>query len=168
MTVMIAEFFGLPHSVVRNGKWRRLGGFAAKLYGFLWYESERLRTRELTLTTRQLIAQGTGGSRNTIAGSVRELVAAGLITAEYFGPKGYVFVLCDPETGKPWRSSHTDTIAYVPKKKAKPKIIPPKLGNSSVAGVAFPYGWNTVEVQEQVCEAPPTSSGISWEKIGIG
>ena len=43
MTVMIAEFFGLPHFVVRGGKLKKLNGTSVSILTFLWHASERFR-----------------------------------------------------------------------------------------------------------------------------
>ena len=81
MTVMIAEFFGLPHSLVRTGKLKRLNGTAVSLLVALWHESERTCTRELTRTDKQLKGL-VKGHRNSLTAARRELKSAGLVIAD--------------------------------------------------------------------------------------
>ena len=174
MTVMIAEFFGLPHSLVRGGKLKKLNGTAVRLLILLWHESERLCTRELTLTDRHL-TRFVKAHRNSLAAARTELKDAGLVVAEPFGPKGFLYQLCNPETGKPWPGPANVKIPYVKKPSSvttesasqlcqRPKTIL----NSELAGVNFPFGANAPETQasEQVSKASTPSPGLPWDQIG--
>jgi len=169
---MIAEFFGLPHSLVRTGKLKQLNGTAVSLLVALWHESERVCTRELTRTDKQLMVL-VKAHRNSIAAARRELRNAGLVIAEPFGSSGFLYVLCDPETSKPWPGSPEVGIKYVRKGRTsrgdpgaqalrKPKTIP----KSELAGVSFPFGANSPQTQssEQVFDA--STRGLHWDKIG--
>ena len=102
MTVMCKPFFAIPQAAMRLGKLRELGPVAFKLYIALWHDSERYSTRELRRTVAQLQAL-VGGSRNSHAKARAELVRVGLVVAEAYGAEGFVFHLCNPETGKPWQ-----------------------------------------------------------------
>ncbi len=173
MTVMIAEFFGLPHSLVRTGKLKQLSGTAVSLLVALWHESERACTREMTRTDRQLTAL-VKAHRNSIAAARRELKNAGLVTAEPFGSSGFLYSLCDPETGKPWAGPPEVGIKYVKKgctlrepdpgsqALRKPKTIP----KSELAGVSFPFGANVPQTQSSEQDFDASTRGLPWDKIG--
>ena len=174
MTVMISRFFGLPQSLVRNGQFRRLTGAATKLYVVLWHESERTCERELTRTARQLI-ELMGGHRNSIAAGQKELVDAGLLTAEPFGEKGFVYELCDPDTGKPWPGPPSVAIPYVKKDsvaggvpEADRRRKPRKARNRELAGTSFPFGVNVPQRQasEDGERVSKPSSTLGWDDIG--
>lgn len=143
MTVMIERYFGIPQSAVRLGKVRSLSGAATKLYLVLWHESERYQTRELTRTTRQL-RDLMGGARNTHAKAREELIEAGLLEAEPYGTEGFVFHLCNPDTGRPWAIDPKVAVPYRKKNDALSEMAPispaksgkpPKIAN---AGTNFP------------------------------
>lgn len=175
MTVMIPEFFGLPHSLVRTGKLRELNGTAVSLLVAMWHESERTCTRELTRTDSQL-ARLIKGHRNSIAAARKELLDAGLVTAEPFGAKGFVYQLCDPNTGKPWPGPPDKQVKYVKKVSAPRSELGgaqsrpnrKKITNSDLAGVNFPYGHNAPDAHDS--EPPPEASTSSseprWDEIG--
>jgi hypothetical protein len=178
MTVMIYGFFGVPQVSIRGGKIKALSGVAAKVYFALWHESERYCTRELTRTVAQL-RELVGGSPNSHAKARAELIRAGLVQAEPYGTDGFVFVLCDPETGQPW-PLHPKERAPYQRKGAPPAAVPldatshvqprkpPKIDS---AGTSFPFGANTQEqssiIQKSVEPEPlPTAPSISWSEIG--
>jgi hypothetical protein len=114
MTVMIDKFFGVPREIVRDGKLKNLGGVASKLLMVLWCKSEQYCTRTLRFTTAEL-EELTGCSRNALIKARAALVSAGLVQAEPYGVKGFVFHLCDPNTGKPWPGNPKQRILYVKK-----------------------------------------------------
>jgi hypothetical protein len=111
MTTMCDRFFGIPQSAVRLGKLKTLCPVAVNLYIALWHESERYSTRELIRSTKELI-ELVGGSRNSHAKARTELIDAGLVVVEPFGTAGFVFHLCDPETGKPWSLPPNKKVLY--------------------------------------------------------
>jgi hypothetical protein len=115
MTVMIPSFFGMPHSLVRQGKLKELTGMAIKLYAVLWHDSERYRTRRVKRTVTQL-RKLTGGSRNALTAARRQLAEVGLVAVQSCGGDGFIFDLCDPETGRPWPGDPSTRIPYERKK----------------------------------------------------
>ncbi len=173
MTVMVPLFFGIPQSVVRNGRIKRLSGTAVKLYIALWHESEYTCTRELTRTAKQLV-ELVGGHRNSIAAAQKELVKAGLVIAEPFGAMGFVYQLCNPETDKPWPGPPDVKIPYV-KKNSEPTDVPEavrlgkrrKANNSALAGTNFPFGANVSRQGFEGCSKAPRLTGAPrWDEIG--
>jgi hypothetical protein len=180
MSVMFPRFFGVPQGAIRLGKMRELSGFATRLYVALCHESERYSTRELTRTVAQLQAL-VDGSRNSHAKARSELIRAGLVQAEPFGTEGFIFHLCDPETGAPWPLHPQERALYQPKNgsaavmvqdgasHAKPRK-PPKI---DCAGVSFQFGANASEqdgpVQPVTSEAPAeVVHQLRWDELGDG
>lgn len=170
MTTMIAEFFGVPKEAVRHGKLKTLSGVAFKLYVVLWHESERNLTREFTRTTRYLMDL-VGGSRNSHAKARAELVRAGLAQVEPFGLDGFVFHLCDPNTGKPWPFHPKERIPY--RRKGTPSATPVQPGNqprksskSEIAGTSFDFGWNTAKNNPIGQPRIELSVDLNWNDIG--
>jgi hypothetical protein len=166
---MCERFFGIPQSAVRLGKVKELSPIAVKLYIALWHESERYSTRELTRTTAQVQAL-VGGSPNSHTKARDELAQAGLVVAEPYGAAGFVFVLCDPETGKPWPFPPKEKLQYQKKgtsSAAAPQSTvkserPPKIGN---AGTSFPFGWNVSNSPTAVPSVQRTTAALNWEGI---
>lgn len=114
MTVMIDKFFGIPREILRHGKLKDLSGVASKLLMALWCKSEQYCTRTVRCTTAEL-EELTGCSRNALIKARADLVGAGLVQAEPYGVKGFVFHLCDPNTSKPWPGDPKQRILYVKK-----------------------------------------------------
>lgn len=149
MTVMFSEFFGIPRDSLRDGKMKSLSGIATKVYVALCHESERYSTREVTRTVAQL-QQLVGGSPNSHAKARDELIQAGLVNSEPYGTEGFVFVLCDPETGNPWPLHPKERAAY--QKKGAPhasaslvavsQVKPEKSPRIDMSGTSFPFGAN--------------------------
>jgi hypothetical protein len=173
MTVMVDRFFGVPQSAIRLGKMKNLSGVAIKLYVALWYESERCSTRELTRTTKVLIDL-VGGSRNSHNKARAELIQGGLVLAEPYGTDGFVFVLCNPETGKPWPVHSTERVIYQPKGRppvtanqdaAKPvtRKKPPKIED---AGTNFLFGHNAPDFVATTPTCQETIQPPSWDECG--
>ena len=169
MTVMCERFFGVPQPAVRLGKVKELSPIAVKLYLALWHESERYSTRELTRTTAQVQAL-VGGSPNSHTKARTELAQAGLVVSEPYGTEGFVFVLCNPETGKPWpfppkeklqyqkKGTSSATVAQSPVKSERP----PKIEN---AGTSFPFGWNDSNGPTAAPSDKRVSAALNWEGI---
>jgi hypothetical protein len=175
MTVMFSKFFGVPQASLRGGKMKGLSGIAAKVYVALCHESERYSTRELTRTVAQL-QELVAGSPNSHAKARAELIR---VQAEPYGTEGFVFVLCDPETGQPW-PLHPKERAIYQRKGAAPAAVPlcatshiqsrkpPKIDS---AGTSFPFGANGPEQPSPLSkpielDPPPAASSLSWSEIG--
>jgi hypothetical protein len=150
---MFPKFFGIPQVSLRNGKIKGLGRTAAKVYMALCHESEYHSTRELARTVAQLQAL-VGGSPNSHAKARAELIRAGLVQAEPFGTEGFVFVLCDPETGAPWPLHPKERVLYKPKgatSAASPldtatHVKPGKPPRIDSTGTSFSFGANAPEL----------------------
>jgi hypothetical protein len=181
MSVMFPRFFGVPQGAIRLGKMRELSGFATRLYVALCHEFERYSTREVTRTVAQL-QELVGGTRNSHAKARSELIEASLMQAEPYGAKGFVFHLCDPETGAPWPLPPQEKALYQPKNGSAPVIMaqdgashakprkPPKIDG---AGASFLFGANAPEQDEPVQpvtkEAPAeVVHRLTWNEIGSG
>lgn len=171
MSVMFKLFFGIPQSAMRLGKIKDISGIATKVYNALCHESERHQTRELTRTVAELRAL-VGGSSNSHAKARTELIEAGLIQAEPYGPAGFVFVLCDPETGKPFPGHPTQRAIY--QRKGGPPVAanqdatqsgktkkPPKIEG---AGTSFPFGCNDPEFVATRRSTMKTVQPVSWDE----
>jgi hypothetical protein len=159
MTVMCVLYFGIPQGVVRDGKLKELSCVATKLLMALWYQSQRNSTRELVLKTSDLEAM-VGGSRNSYAKARRELIAIGLVKAEPLGQEGFVYHLCNPDTGEPWPLDPRERPLYqkagrpsLPTASASNDIRPRRRTKSDLAGVNFPFGDNDFD---EVVQAPRT------------
>ena len=171
MTVMFPRFFGIPQSAIRSGKVKELSGSALKLYVALCHDSERHCTRELTRDTTQL-QELVGGCRNSHAKARAELVKAGLVRAELYGTEGYVFHLCDPETGKPLPIPPKQKMTYRPQNSplaptadvpADPaKLLPPKI---DFAGTEFPFGANAPAAKSSTRDSVVTPKKVDLGKI---
>jgi hypothetical protein len=164
MTVMFERFFGVPQSVIRLGKLKELSGTAVKVYIALMHESERYRTRELTLTVAQL-KELVGGSSNSHATARAQLVKAGLVQAESYGAEGFIFNLCNPDTGLPFPLHPREEIRYQKKKVPLPVVAqeapyhaklrkPPKFDR---AGTSFDFGANVRDTAGSGQQASPTA-----------
>jgi hypothetical protein len=119
VTVMFPCFFGIPHGAIRQEKIKNLSGFAVKLYVALCHESERYRTRDLTRTVAGLIKL-VGGAPNSHIKARRELKEVGLIEYEERGSDGFLFRLCNPETGRPWPVAAKEKVPYIKRSVAEP------------------------------------------------
>jgi hypothetical protein len=170
VTVMCKPFFAIPQAAMRLGKLRELGPVAFKLYIALWHDSERYSTRELRRTVAQLQAL-VGGSRNSHAKARAELVRVGLVVAEAYGAEGFVFHLCNPETGKPWLLDPREPAPYVrkgtspaenPQAPARFKK-PAKIENS---GINFPFGRNDPNCPATAPGPEQTSPLLTWDEVG--
>ena len=175
---MFPRFSGVPQSVIRLGILKELSGSAVKVYIALLYESERCCNRELIRTVAEL-QKLAGGSRNAHAKARAQLVRTNLVRAEYYGVEGFIFLLCDPETGQPWPGHPQEQIKYGrkdapvtdPATAIEVKMRkPPKIAN---AGVEFPFGANAVEhpgrgrkAIEPISQASRPS--LRWEEVGNG
>jgi hypothetical protein len=168
---MIDRYFGTPQSFIRLGMLIPLSGAATKLYMVLWHDSERYQTREITRTTAEL-RDLMGGSRNSHAKARAELVRVGLIQAEPYGTEGFVFHLCNPETGKPWPEDPKMPVRYRRKHATSADIAavpivksgkPPKIAS---AGISFAFGHNSGD------KCVPTGTTIAnacipkWNDLG--
>ncbi|HEY5330420.1 MAG TPA: hypothetical protein VIJ79_11080 [Acidobacteriaceae bacterium] len=178
MTTMFEPFFGFPQSAVRLGKLKSISGFASKLYIGLCHEFERYSTRERIFTVSQLQAL-VGGSRNSHAKARIQLITAGLVQAEPYGTEGFIFQLCDPETGAPWPLPPRERVVLP--RKGKPVAVatqdvsksaafrkPPKIDS---AGTSFAYGFNVSAPVERPFAAPQsnhreTVTPLRWDEIG--
>jgi hypothetical protein len=178
MSVMFPKYFGVPWSSLRDGKMKGLSGMATKVYVALYHESEHYCTRELKRTVAQL-QELVGGSPNSHAKARAELIRAGLVQAEPFGSEGFVFALCDPETGQPWPGDPKERVIYQ-RKGAPPSVVPldatshvkpkkpPKINS---AGTSFPFGANAPEqpnpLRKPIEPDPPSATpSLSWDEIG--
>jgi hypothetical protein len=171
MTVMCDRFFGVPQSAMRLGKIKALSPSALKLYIALWHESERYSIRELARTVKQL-AELVGGSRNSHAKARTELTNVGLVIADPYGTDGFLFQLCDPETGKPWPLNPTERPTYQRKDTtvSAEERSPSKartVSKSENAGTKFPFGWNSADQVPSVAASPATLNPLRWDDIGI-
>jgi len=177
MTVMFPKFIGIPRDSFRDGKMKGLSGIATKVYVALCHESERYSTREVTRTVAQLQAP-VGGSPNSHAKARTELIRAGLIQAEPFGTEGFVFALCDPETGKPWPLHPREKAAYqqtgapqaATSSVAASQVKPGKPPRIDSTGTSFPFGANAPELSGPFGKANEPNPGqavqsLQWEEI---
>lgn len=161
MTVMFATFFGIPQEVIRLGKLKELSGVAVKLYAALCYQSERWCTRELKLTTAQL-RDLVGGAPNSHAKARDELRKAGLVEFRQQGADGFVFHLCNPETGKPWPIDPKERVPYRRKSASQ---------STSSAESSVPIDWETPSrvpitlLQGSHAKNVPISTASNSEKI---
>jgi hypothetical protein len=170
MTVMCELFFGIPQSAIRLGKIKRLSPVATKLYLALWYESERCSTRELTRTVAQL-QELVGGSRNSYTKAIRELARAGLLSAESYGTEGFVFLLFDPETCKPWPLDPKVKPAYRRKGSTPPEsslTLPRPTGPSRISntGTDFDFGHNQRHSTTTDSNLEQSRHSLTWDEIG--
>lgn len=161
MSVMFDRFFAIPQAAIRNGKAKLVGGLAWKVYTALCDRVEYSSSREVVLTVTQL-KQLIGGSSNGHANARTELVAAGLVQFEPCGAQGFIFHICNPETGEPWPLHPKEKIPYVPKgsvqsvdAKAKNTARQPrKKSKIDDAGTSFNYGYNVTKAHPPVSEWP--------------
>lgn len=172
MTVMIAEFFGLPHGVVRLGHIGKLSPVALDLLVGLWYESEHKCTRELTFTVAELQAL-VGGSRTSHTKARTELITAGLVIAAPCGPDGFMFSLCNPETRLPWPLPPKVRVRYVRKGrnaegvKASPTYPSADRAASSKNGDAtkHSHGFNNSQHSTTIPSHQPVNPLPKWDEF---
>ncbi len=145
MTVMIDRFFGLHQDVVRSGFWKRMLPGEMGLYVFLMHQSERLRTRQLTVRDAD-IHQNVGVAPRTLCNARKKLQERGLISYRRGHGGQYTYVICDPKTGKPYPGH------------CKERIIMP-------TGMEAPKF--SQDVQPPIAPAASTSTGDSLEKHGV-
>jgi hypothetical protein len=178
MTTMFEPFFGLPQSAVRLGKLKSITGFASKLYVVLCHEFERCSTRERVFTVSQLQAI-VGGSRNSHAKARIQLIKAGLVQAEPYGIEGFIFQLCNPETGTRWplpprervvlpRKGKLVAVATQDVSKSAAPRKPPKIDS---AGTSFDFGFNVSAPVEPPHAASQSNhrdpvTPLRWDEIG--
>ena len=172
MTTMCNNFFGIPQGLMRHGIVKTLSPIALKVIVALWHESERNSTRELKRTVAELQAL-VGGSRTSHAKARRELIRAGLVTAEPCGPEGFMFRLCDPETRKPWPLPPRTKIPYVRTSKTfsatAPVPIPPvdfRESRSQVEAEAdFNFGFNNSQPSATIASQQPRNPFPTWDEF---
>jgi hypothetical protein len=170
MTTMIDRFFGVPQSVIRLGKLKSLSGIAVKLYVALYHESERYQTRELTRTTKKL-TELVGGCRNSHNKARAELIKAGLALVEQTGTDGFIFHLCNPETGKPWSRYPKEKVPYLrkcalPAVHTQESLESKKVSKIDNAGTSFPFGCNEGKCPPAEPLNQEAISPMRWDEIG--
>lgn len=170
MTVMCGLFFAIPQSAVRLGIVKRLSPCALKLYIALWHESERCSTREFKRTIAELIDL-VGGARNSHSKAREELKRAGLVVSEPIGQEGYVFRLCDPQTGKPWPLNPREPVPYNQRKAvstASPQNPPKSRETQRIEdiGTDFEFGFNASQNASETPSEEATISPLRWDEIG--
>ena len=125
MTVMIDRFFGVHPEVIRAGLLSRLREGEIRLYLALMERSEYLCTRELTLTDEQFRDLVKVAPR-TSCNARKKLQEVGLIQYRRGGGNKYVYVICDPTTGKPYPGDPKVKIPYQKVNETHPSAAPRK------------------------------------------
>jgi hypothetical protein len=115
---MFTNYFGVPQSVMRLGTWARLKPSEQSLYICLLHESERYSTRRIRRSDSELV-QLSGGSSRAFRNARIKLKENGLIDYERGRGNVYVYMLCDPATGRPWPGDPKAKIAYLKKSERK-------------------------------------------------
>ena len=131
MTVMLDKFFGVPQSVVRDGRWAKLTPSEQSFYVILLHESERYSTREIQRCDAQ-IRELSGVSSRALCNARKKLAELGLVAYRKQRGNLYIYDLCNPETGRPWPGSPKERVLYQKKGQCEPTagsvaspIIPP-------------------------------------------
>ena len=101
MTTMIDKWFGIPYAPLRSGQWAKLTPSEQHLYIALMHDSERYSTRELQRTDEQICAL-VGVKPRSLCNARKKLQELGLIVCQRGRGNVYRYVLCNPETGRPW------------------------------------------------------------------
>jgi hypothetical protein len=102
----ICPWFSVPKVVLRDGLWAILRLSEAKLYVALLYESERISRLEFRLTDERL-RRLTGTAGRTLRNARIKLQEYRLIRYR-LEPQGFVYSICDPNTGERFPESSTN------------------------------------------------------------
>ena len=111
MSVMFPKYFGVPHAVIRLGFWAQMSPKEQSLYTVLMHDSERYRTRELVRADAD-ISQFAGISPRALCDARKKLQERGLVICERGKANVYRYILCDPETGRPWPGAPKEIVRY--------------------------------------------------------
>ena len=98
---MIDKFFGVHPFVVRSGLWAKMLPGQKDLYIYLCEQSERYRRRELKRTDAEINA-AVGTAPRTLCNARKKLAEYGLIQYRRTDGNKFVYVICDPESGRPY------------------------------------------------------------------
>src|SRR5262249_25004302 len=132
MTVMLPKFFGVPQHLVRSGLLKRLKPAEVKLYLGLLHDSERYRNRELIRSDQQL-TDLIGVSPRSLRDARIKLQEHGLVQYELPAGRKGRYVICNPETGKPYPGDPRQSVPYLRKgTQASPVPRPDQRGEKAV------------------------------------
>lgn len=98
---MIDKFFGVHPAIIRSGTWKKMKPGEKDLLIYLMEQSEWCCTRELTRTDAQ-IHEAVGVAPRTLCNARKRLAEFGLVRYRRTGGNKYMYVICDPTTGKPY------------------------------------------------------------------
>ena len=139
MTTMIGgPYFGIPSALIRDGIWKEMLPAEKAVYIALLHESERFHSRELQRTDAELTAL-CGQSSRALSRARKKLHEHGLIVY-MLKSTGYLYVICNPETGQPYPGSPRQAIVYMPAEDFSQRKQQESAKPSLVGGV--PLKWN--------------------------
>src|SRR5581483_1169551 len=114
VTTMFEPFFGLPQQVMRTGMWAQLKPAQQGLYVAVLYASERRRSRSVSITDAE-IGEWAGVRPRALRAARIKLKAIGLLDFGKGTGNVYTYVVCNPETGKPWPGDPRVRVRYTKK-----------------------------------------------------
>jgi hypothetical protein len=120
---MFPKYFGVPHAVMRSGLWAKMRPSEWGLYVALMHDSERYRTKEMERTDAQM-SKWTGLGKRTLCEARKRLQERGLVWCKRGRGNVYRYLLCDPETGRPWPGDPKHVVYY--RKKGDEHQVPPE------------------------------------------
>jgi hypothetical protein len=101
MTYMLGRFTGYPPHIFESGVVAEIKDSSFRLYIFLTRVSDQKSSREFAILD-SAISQRAGISPRSLTGARSELKRVGWIQCERAPGQGYLYRMCDPETGKPF------------------------------------------------------------------
>jgi hypothetical protein len=125
---MFEPFFGVPQSAVRLGLWAKMKPGEKDLYICLMHRSERYSSREINVTD-DAVRQEVGAAPRTLCNARKRLQEYGLIQCGKISGNKYRYIICDPNSGKPYPGDSRHPIRYKkrdrekPERRSKPSVI---------------------------------------------
>jgi hypothetical protein len=111
MTQMFPKFFGVHQYVIRSGMWTRLRPGTRNLYIFLTHKSERMSSRKVVATDAEISAT-VGVKQRTLCNARKQLSEMELVQCRRGAGNKFTYILCDPETGKPYAGDPKTPVLY--------------------------------------------------------
>ncbi|HEY6351480.1 MAG TPA: hypothetical protein VI636_18915 [Candidatus Angelobacter sp.] len=94
-----------------------------RLYLCLMHRSERYSSREVTITDDD-VRKEVGAASRTLCNARKKLQELGLIQYRKVAGNKYVYVICNPATGKPYPEDPKKPIRYKKREKQEPESRP--------------------------------------------
>lgn len=117
---MLEPFFGMPQAFIRSGFCPKMKAGEIRLYLCLMHRSERNSSREVTMTDES-VRKDVGAAPRTLCNARKKLQERGLIQCRRIEGNKYMYIICDPDTGKPYPGDPKHPVRYKKQSKQHPE-----------------------------------------------